>query len=46
MPVTVERFDLTEADEVIAILDLPLPSPPPPNGAEWIEACRHWVREP
>ncbi len=55
VPVTVERIDLTEADEVVAIcrrgrtrqrinvLDLPLPSPPP-DGAEWIEAYRHWAR--
>jgi hypothetical protein len=55
VPVTVERLDLTVADEVIAIcrrgrarqrmgiLDLPLPSPPP-QGAEWIEAYRYWAR--
>ncbi|SED14483.1 hypothetical protein SAMN04490239_7004 [Rhodococcus koreensis] len=24
-------------------LDLPLPAPPP-DGAEWIEAYRHWLR--
>ncbi len=53
--VTVERIDLTEADEVVAIcrrgrtkqriavLDVPLPSPPP-HGAEWIEAYRYWAR--
>lgn len=53
--VTVERIDLTEADEIVAIcrcgrvrqtiavLDLPLPSPPP-GGAEWIEAYRYWAR--
>lgn len=53
--VTVERIDLTEADEIVAIckrgrtrqaipiLELPLPAPPP-RGAEWIEAYRHWVR--
>ncbi len=53
--VTVERIDLTEADEVVAIcrrgrtkqriavLDVPLPSPPP-DGAEWIEAYRYWAR--
>jgi Calcium binding len=53
--VTVERIDLTEADEVVAIcrrgrtrqriavLNLPLPSPPP-DGAEWIEAYRYWAR--
>jgi hypothetical protein len=53
--VTVERIDLTEADEIVAkcrrgherqsipILDLPLLKPPP-AGAEWIEAYRHWAR--
>ncbi len=53
--VMVERIDLNEADEVVAIcrrgrmrqrvnvLDLPLPSPPP-DGAEWIEAYRYWAR--
>jgi len=53
--VTVERVDMTGADEIVAvckrgakrqkipILDLPLPSPPP-KGAEWIEAYRHWRR--
>ena len=55
VPVTVERIDLTRSDEIIArcrrgktrqaisILDLPLPKPPP-AGAEWIEAYRHWAR--
>jgi len=55
MAVTVERIDLNEADEVVAIcrrgrtrqriniLDLPLPSPRP-GGAEWIEAYRYWAR--
>ena len=55
MPVPVERIDLTEADEVVAIcrrgrtrqriavLDLPLPNPLP-DGAEWIEAYRYWAR--
>jgi hypothetical protein len=55
LPVTVERIDLTEADEVVAIcrrgrtrqrinvLDLPLPTPRP-EGAEWIEAYRYWAR--
>jgi hypothetical protein len=54
-PVRVERVDLNEADEIVAIcrrgrqrqlipiLNLPLPSPPP-VGWEWIEAYRHWVR--
>ena len=53
--VTVEKVDVTEADEVVAIcrrgrerqaipiLDLPLPTPRP-QGAEWIEAYRRWVR--
>jgi hypothetical protein len=53
--VRVERVDLTAAEEIvaicwrgqqrqrIAILDLPLPSPPP-AGWEWIEAYRHWSR--
>jgi hypothetical protein len=27
----------------IGILDLPLPSPPP-DGAQWIEAYRHWAQ--
>ncbi|HEV8337910.1 MAG TPA: calcium-binding protein [Candidatus Polarisedimenticolia bacterium] len=52
--VTVERIDLTQADEIVAIcrrgrsrqaipiLDMPLPFPPP-GGAEWIEAYRHWA---
>jgi hypothetical protein len=52
--VTVERIDLTRADEIVAIcrrgkarqvipvLDLPLPTPRP-RGAEWIEAYRHWA---
>jgi hypothetical protein len=54
VPVSVVRVDLNDADEIvalcrhgrqrqlIAILDLPLPSPPP-SGWEWIEAYRHWV---
>ncbi len=28
--------------QAIPVLDLPLPDPPPP-GAEWIAAYRHWV---
>lgn len=28
--------------QTIGILDLPLPDPPP-DGAEWIEAFRHWA---
>ncbi len=53
--VTVERVDLNGEDQIVAIcsretlrqsiplLDLPLPTPPP-KGAEWIEAYRHWLR--
>jgi hypothetical protein len=53
--VTVERIDLTDAEEIVAIctreqarqvislLELPLPVPPP-RGAEWIEAFRRWAR--
>jgi hypothetical protein len=53
--VTVERIDLTDADEIVAVctrgraqqaislLDLPLPVLPP-RGAEWIEAYRRWLR--
>lgn len=53
--VTVERIDLTDGDEIVAVcvrgshrqklslFDLPLPSPPP-RGAEWIEAYRYWVK--
>ena len=52
--VTVERVDLTQREEIVALcrragvrqtvplLDLPLPSPPP-AGAQWIEAYRHWL---
>lgn len=52
--VTVERIDLTERDDIVAycrqesevrkirLLDLPLPSPPP-EGAQWIAAYRHWL---
>ncbi len=29
--------------QVVSLLDLPVPSPPP-AGAEWIEAYRHWSR--
>ena len=55
-PVTVKRVDLNQRDEIVAIcvrgrdrqaipiLDLPLPSPPP-AGAEWIAAYRHWLGE-
>jgi hypothetical protein len=53
VPVIVERVDLTQPGEIVAVclrarirqrvplLDLPLPSPPP-AGTEWIEAYRHW----
>jgi len=53
--VCVEGVDLNDADEIVAIcrrgrarqliplLNLPLPSPPP-AGWEWIDAYRHWVR--
>ncbi len=53
--VRVERIDLNDAEEIVAIcrrgrqrqlipiLNLPLPSPPP-VGWEWIEAYRHWAR--
>lgn len=53
--VTVARVDMNERDEIIAIcrrgrerqaiplVELPLPSPPP-AGAEWIAAYRHWSR--
>lgn len=55
LKVTVERIDLTEGDEIVAvckrsgkrekvpILDLSLPAPPP-EGAEWIAAYRYWRR--
>ncbi len=53
--VTVQRVDLTDDDQIVAvcargrlqqaipILALPLPDPPPP-GAEWIQAYRRWAR--
>ena len=52
--VAVVDVDLTDTDQIVAIctrdgqrqrialLDLPLPEPPP-AGAEWIEAYRHWA---
>jgi hypothetical protein len=55
MEVTVEDIDLTDRGTIVAecsrgvfrqaidVLDLPLPTPPP-DGAEWIEAYRHWAR--
>jgi hypothetical protein len=54
-PVRVERVDLNATEEIVAIcrrgrqrqiipiLDLSLPSPPP-LGWEWIEAYRRWAR--
>jgi hypothetical protein len=54
-PVQVERVGLNDVDEIVAIcrrgrerqlipiIDLPLPSPPP-TGWEWITAYRHWAR--
>jgi hypothetical protein len=53
--VTIERIDLNDADEIVAIcrrqrhrqlipiLDLPLTTPPP-SGWQWIEAYRFWRR--
>ena len=53
--VAVTGVDLGEDDQITAvcargrvkqripILDLPLPTPPP-DGAEWIDAYRHWLR--
>ena len=53
--VTVERVDLNDADEIVAVcrrgrerlrvpvIDLPLPEPEP-KGAEWIDAYRRWAR--
>lgn len=53
--VTVTELELTEDEQIAAvcvrgrstqripILDLPLPTPPP-GGAKWIDAYRHWVR--
>jgi hypothetical protein len=55
MEVLVERIDLTDEEEIVAvcargrsrqrirILDLPLPAPRP-EGWQWIEAYRHWAR--
>jgi len=55
MPVRVERVAFNDADEIVAvcrrgrdrqlipILNLPLPSPPP-TGWEWLEAYRYWAR--
>ena len=55
MAATVERVDMTDDDQIVAvcrrgtkrqripILDLPLPALPP-RGAEWIAAYRSWQR--
>lgn len=55
VPVRVEQIDINDAGEIVAIckrggqrqamplVDLPLPSPPPP-GFEWIAAYCHWAR--
>lgn len=55
VPVRVERIDINDAGEMVAIckrggqrqaiplVDLLLPSPPP-AGFEWIAAYRHWAR--
>lgn len=55
MEVTVDDIDLTDRNTIVAhcfrelfrqaidVLNLPLPTPPP-DGAEWIEAYRHWAR--
>ena len=52
--VTVEKIDLADDNSIVAIcardgirqairlLDLPLPQPPP-AGAGWVEAYRHWL---
>ena len=54
-PVQVELVGLNDVDEIVAIcrrgrerqlipiINLPLPSPPP-TGWEWIAAYRHWAR--
>jgi hypothetical protein len=53
--VVVEEIDLTDREEIVAVcrrgrerqriglLNLPLPSPPP-AGAPWIAAYRHWAQ--
>jgi hypothetical protein len=55
MEVTVERIDMTDDEEIVAvcargrsrqrirIVDLPLPNPSP-KGSEWIDAYRRWAR--
>lgn len=53
MTVTVEKVSRTDSGivadcvrgghhQAISVLDLPLPEPPP-RGAEWIAAYRHWA---
>jgi hypothetical protein len=54
--ITVERVDLDGSEQIVAIcrrgrarqslplINLPLPTPLP-DGAEWIEAYRHWHAE-
>ncbi len=56
VPITVERVHLDSGEQIVAIcrrgrarqsvpiIDLPLPTPLP-DGAEWIEAYRHWRAE-
>ena len=53
--VVVEGIELTDRDDIVAVcrrgrerqkvavLDLPLPDPPP-EGWKWIAAYRHWAR--
>lgn len=36
----IDAYD--EFEQRIGVLDLPLPTPPP-AGAQWIEAYRHWI---
>ncbi len=55
MEVTVERIDITDDEQIVAvcardktrqripIVELPLPDPPP-KGSEWIDAYRRWAR--
>ena len=55
VPITVERLDMTDDDQIVAIcrrgrsrqtvpiLDLPLPKPLP-EGVKWIAAYRRWGR--
>lgn len=57
VPVTVTDVDLDAGGQIVAecardglrqripLLDLPLPAPPP-GGAEWIAAYRHWCGGP